>query len=74
MWSDTLQRIVIRKTTKGHLSRAAAPLATVSPIPDVSIITVAAFKSMNVSYLQEDRGVALEMILDSGSFVSLVTQ
>ena len=51
------------------------PLETVSSIPDVSIITVAAVKSMiSLTFGKIGGCVTVEMILDLGSSVSLVTQ
>ena len=58
---ETLQRIVIRET-----ARQQEPLETVSTVPDVSI--------MSLTFGKIEGGVAVEMMLDSESSISLVTK
>ena len=58
---ETLQRIVIRET-----ARQQEPLETVSTVPDVSI--------MSLTFGKIEGGVAVEMMLDFESSISLVTK
>ena len=76
MWSARThcKELSSGKRPRGVFQGQQAPLATVNPAPDVSIITVAAVKSMMSVTFGNVGGVAVEMMLDSGSSVSLVTQ